>query len=101
MLSSRTSRQVRPEFGLPIYENFRYGSMSYHDPFRAGEREEEEDKTRGRGVCFCCPASPHQVRPESGLSVYDMKAYRITTLSWAESGKERKREHGGCCMVSE
>ena len=29
-----------------------------------------------------------------------MKAYRITTPFWAESGKEGKREHGGCCIVS-
>ena len=30
-----------------------------------------------------------------------MKAYRITTPFWAESGKEGKREHGGCCRDRE
>ena len=69
--------------------------MSYHDPFRAGEREEEEDKTRGGG--FACAIQPHrEVKPESGLTLYeifDMKACRITTLFWGRgAGRGGGRE---------
>ena len=39
---------------------------------------------------------PHR---EVGPGSWLVKAYRITTPFWAESGKEGKREHGGCCIV--
>ena len=50
--------QVRPESGLPIYEIFDMKACRITTLFGAGEREEEEDKTRGRGVCLCYPAAP-------------------------------------------
>ena len=49
LLSSRTSHQVRPESGLPIYEIFDMKACRITTLLGAGEREEEEDKTRGKG----------------------------------------------------
>ena len=41
---------------------------------------------------------PHR---EVGPGSWLLKAYRITTPFWAESGKEGKSEHERCCIVSE
>ena len=83
--------------------------MSYHDPFRAGEREEEEDRVGG--LFLLSSRTSRQVRPEFGLPIYeifdmkaglptyeilDMKACRITTLFWGRGeGRGGGRRRGG------
>ena len=47
LLSIRTSHQVRPESGLPIYEIFDMKACRITTLFRAGERKEEEEKEGG------------------------------------------------------
>ena len=60
---------MRPEFGLPNYEIFDMKACRITTLLGAGEREEEEDKKRGRREGgFACAVQPHrEVRPESGL----------------------------------
>ena len=43
--------------------------MSYHDPFRAGEREEEEDKTRGGGGTILSQRGRGRREGERGTAV--------------------------------
>ena len=78
MLSSRTSRQVRPEFGLPIYEIFdmKAGLPTYEildmkacriTTLFWGRGEGRGGGRRRRGG-FAFAIQPHrEVRPESGL----------------------------------
>ena len=63
--------------------------MSYHDSFFGP----------GGGGGVACAIQPHrEVRPESGLSiyeVYDMKACRITTLFSGRGGGDGEEEEKG------
>ena len=45
---------------------------------------------------FACAIQPHrEVRPESGLSIYDMKAYRIMTPFWARGEVDEEEDEKG------
>ena len=78
-----------------------------------GEEEEKRKKRRGEGYCrtqarreggSACAIQPHcEVRPEFGLSIYeiyDMKAYRIMTPFWARGEGDEEEGVCGCYSIT-